>query len=663
MQIITAKHCGFCYGVKRAVSLALEQAEANGFADVYTLGPIIHNPQMVAELEGKGIHSVNDITMLKPDSTVIIRSHGVGPKIYEAASNAGLKVVDATCPHVKKAQQAAKDLCDRGYQVIVIGEAKHPEVQGIVAWTENKALTVETEVQAAEVLAQAKIGIVAQTTFCEADFLKLTAMLKEKATEVSVQNTICSATAKRQQAAAELADQVDVMFVVGGKNSANTAHLVDICNRHGKRTLHIETAAEIDLKQFKGNEIIGITAGASTPDRIIEEVVETMQNFSEMLDDHLQEKTTIEVGAIITGKIVAIRESDVFVDVGFKGEGVIELSELAYPTPEKPGDVVSVGEEVRLLVLSDGSGDGNIRLSRKRIQEKLAWETVLAAQENNETLQAQVTGVVKGGLRVAVNGLSAFIPASHLALNSVEDLNVYAGQILPVFILEVSAEERKLVLSHKAYLRQQQEEQAEITLAALVPGSDVSGVVRRLADFGAFVDLGGIDGLIHISDLSWQRVKSPAEVLNVGDAVKVRILKVDHEKKRISLSLKDLQPDPWLQAAAKLKAGMIVEVTVTRLAKFGAFVKVVEGVEGLIRLAELSEKTLHAADEAVTVGQSFPAKILEIEAGTKRLTLSITQIKLDAQRAEYESYISEQKTETLTLGDKFAHLFSQLEKK
>ncbi len=663
MKIIRAKHCGFCYGVKRAVALALEQVEANGLADVYTLGPIIHNPQMVAELENKGIQAIDDISVLNPGSTLIIRSHGVGPKIYEEAAAKGLKVIDATCPHVKKAQQAAKEFCDQGCQVIVVGESRHPEVKGIVAWAENKALTVETAAQAREIPSQSKIGIVAQTTFSEEDFLELTALLKEKAPEVSVRNTICSATANRQKAAAELAGQVDVMLVVGGKNSANTAHLVDICRRHGARTLHVETAAEIELKQFKGNETVGITAGASTPDRIIEEVVETMQNFSEMLEEHLQEKTDIEVGSIINGKIVAIRESDVFVDIGFKGEAIIELSELAYPTPEKPGDVVNVGEEISLLVLSDGSGDGSIRLSRKRIQEKLAWETVIAAKENDQTLQAQVTGVVKGGLRVAVSGLSAFIPASHAALSSVEDLNVYLGQTLPVFILEVSPEDRKLVLSHKAYLRQQQEEQAKKTLAALVPGSDVSGVVRRLADFGAFVNLGGIDGLIHISDLSWQRVKTPSEVLNVGDAVKVRILKVDLEKKRISLSLKDLQPDPWLEAASKFKAGMIVDVTVTRLAKFGAFVKVAEGVEGLIRLAELSEKTLHAADEAVTVGQSFPAKILEIDAGSKRLTLSITQIKLDAQRAEYESYISGQKTETLTLGDKFADLFNQLEKK
>ncbi|WP_346354205.1 bifunctional 4-hydroxy-3-methylbut-2-enyl diphosphate reductase/30S ribosomal protein S1 [Azotosporobacter soli] len=663
MQILTAKHCGFCYGVKRAVSLALDQAAQTPGSTVYTLGPIIHNPQVVSNLHANGIIAVDDIDQIPSGSTVIIRSHGVGPQIYKAAEIRGLKVVDATCPHVKKAQQAAKELFDSGCQVIVIGEAKHPEVKGIVAWTDNQALTVENAAEAEDVALFSRIGLVAQTTFSEQAFAELTAILQNKTPELVVKKTICTATEQRQQAAAELAQIVDVMLVIGGKNSANTAHLVEICAQYATRTLHIETAEELKFSELKGKDRIGITAGASTPDWIIEEVLERMQNFNEMLENHLQNVKSVEVGSLLRGKVVAIRETDVFVDIGFKGEAVIELSELAYPTPERPEQIVQLGEELSLLVLSDGSSDGSIKLSRKRIQERLAWEEILAAQENHLPLEAHVTEAVKGGVRVAVNGVSGFIPASHVALGSVSDLNTYVGQTLTVFVIEAFESSKKLVLSHKTHLRQQQELQAQKTLQSLTVGSDVTGTVRRLADFGAFVDLGGIDGLIHISDLAWQRVKSPSEVLNEGDNVKVRILKVDLESKRISLSLKDLQPDPWLASAAALKAGMIVDVTVTRLAKFGAFVKVLDGVEGLIRLAELSEKTIHTADEAVTLGQTFPAKILEIEPATKRLTLSVTQIKLDAERAEYQDYLTEQQSDVPTLGDKFAHLFSQLEKK
>lgn len=654
MKILTAEHRGFCYGVKRAVALAQEQG--NGPQTVHTLGPIIHNPQMVERLAAQGIGVAKQLSDIQ-DGTVIIRSHGVGPAVYQEAAARQLSVVDATCPHVKKAQEAAQELKQAGYTVVVIGEKNHPEVKSIVEWAGPDTFVIETMAEAQALPSMERLGIVVQTTFSGTLFEELVTRLREKSPEVVVKRTICTATEQRQQAAIALAEQVDVMIVIGGRNSANTSRLAELCAQTGARVYHIETAAELSYSQFVNTQTVGITAGASTPEWLIEEVFEKMQEFNELLNQELQ---TVENGQLIEGKVISIRDAEVYVDIGYKAEGVITLAELAFPVPESAHGVITVGDTIAVYVLQAETTDGHVQLSKVRADQALAWEKLIKAQQEQTTVQAQVLAAVKGGVRVAVCGISGFIPASQLALHFVEDLTSFVGQTLEVLPIEVETEKARVILSRRLVLQAERERQEKLVYASLQVGEIRQGTVQRLVNFGAFVDIGGVEGLVHISDLSWERVKHPSEVVKEGDKVEVIILKVDAEQKRLSLSLKQVQRDPWLTEAEGLKTNTIVTGTITKLSKFGAFVALTPHIEGLVHLSELSERRVHSPEEVVSVGQEVKVKILQIDTAHKRIALSITQVQQDAERAEYQAYLQQHNADSrVTLGDKLGHLFKR----
>ncbi|WP_018704331.1 bifunctional 4-hydroxy-3-methylbut-2-enyl diphosphate reductase/30S ribosomal protein S1 [Anaeromusa acidaminophila] len=649
MKIITAEHCGFCYGVRRAVELAEKCKDTSG--PVATLGPIIHNPQVVERLQKQGVGvaaSLNEFSM----GTVVIRSHGVGPSVYQEAESKGLTVVDATCPHVQKAQQAAARFFHEGRQVIIIGEHRHPEVQSILEWAQRQAKVVENKEEAESLPEYEKIGVVSQTTFATDLFTELVAIVSAKSTDAVVDRTICAATEQRQQAALQLAAQAQVIIVVGGKNSANTNRLADLCTRAGTKVYHIETAEELQPAWFIDVETAGVTAGASTPDWIIEEVCRKMQDFNEML---AQTAEKIERGMVIKGTVVGIRRDEVFVDIGYKAEGVIPLKELAYPAPDQASDVVKDGEEIDVYVLNADNEDGQVLLSKRRADEQVAWNRLEEAMEQKSPLQVTVTAEVKGGLSVAVFGIRGFIPASHIDLRFVGNLSEYIGQTIQVVPIEIERGKKRIVLSRKMILENERKQKEEEIYGSIEPNQVVHGVVRRLTDFGAFVDIGGVDGLIHISDLSWHHVKSPQEVVQVGDEVDVLVLKVDAAAKRISLSLKQTQRDPWMDAVEELQEGMLVKGVVTKLMPFGAFVKIHGDIEGLVHISEMAEQRVNKPEEVVSIGQEVVVKVIRVEKEQKRIGLSISQAQQETERAEFSSFIDTQaEPAQATIGERLA---------
>jgi 4-hydroxy-3-methylbut-2-enyl diphosphate reductase len=411
------------------------------------------------------------------------------------------------------------------------------------------------------------------------------------------------------------------------------------------------------VEDFSGVQTVGITAGASTPDWLIEEVYQKMQEFNQLLDN---EVIKLEQGSIVKGKIVGIRKDEVFVDIGYKGEGSISLAELAYPAPENAAEVVSEGQIIDVLVLDLESNDG-IKLSKVKADAIVAWDVLEEALENKKQVEAKVLEVVNGGLKVSVLGIHGFVPASQVELRFVEDLSPFKGQTLTFQPIEVDRIKKRVILSRKVILQEQRRILEEETFSKLAVGQIVSGTVRRIVDFGAFIDIGGIDGLVHISDLSWHRVKSPQEIVALGDQVKVLILKIDNEAKKISLSLKEVGRDPWLDLIEQYSVGAIVKGKVTKITKFGAFIELVPGIEGLVHMSELSDERVNKVEDVVAVGQEVTVKILEISKENKRISLSINKAQQDAERVEYQSYLDKQEGTGSTIGDKLGHLFKKFE--
>lgn len=699
LDILLADEAGFCFGVKRAVEKALKAAEAaTADSPVYTLGPIIHNPQVVSKLEEMGVMVANSLSDIEK-GTVIIRSHGVPPKIIDEAQRKGLKVIDTTCPFVKKAQKYAKRLIDEGYQTIIYGDREHPEVEGILGAADGNAIIVSNLEELGKIELKSKIGFVAQTTSSPLSYKELIASVIEDVKILKVYNTICNTTENHQQSAVALAEKVDVMFVIGGLNSANTKGLVDICRRTRTPTYHIETAADIDKQWLKDKKKIGITAGASTPEWLIKEVIEVMSEEkkdlqieeiieeegvnneaedtvieeveaavedneentaddteenadetiktveetgdneikldepedvdtikNEQIDYSNNEIADLKKGQIVTGTVSQIEADGVYVDVNYKTDGFIPLRELSHKNITDPAEVVELNEEIDVVILTLEDDEGNMILSKKRADYEKAWETIMDAYENNKVIEAEVTKVVKGGLVVDV-GLRGFIPASHVAIGYVENLDEYLGKTLRLKAIEVERDKNNVVLSAKEVLEEEKAELKKKTLEKLEEGQVIKGVITKLVDFGAFVDLGGIEGLLHISEMSWGRIDHPTDIFEEGQEIEVKVLGFNKEEERISLGYKQLLPDPWQQFLDKHYVGEIVTGTVTKLVDFGAFVEIEKGVEGLIHISQLSYRHVKTADEVVSVGEEVTVKIININEEQKRVGLSIKELE------------------------------------
>lgn len=653
-NIRVAESAGFCFGVKRAIEMAYEAIGVE--PKLYSYGQLIHNKTVTDDLASKGLEIVESLDGLT-EGTLLIRSHGVGKALYDEAEAKGLRILDGTCPFVKKIHNIVHEKLAEGMGIIIVGDGTHPEVIGINGWCENAAVILEDEEAAKtkEIPEKEKYAVVVQTTFRQAKFDKILEILQDRGVNMEVHNTICSATEKRQTEAEELSKTVDKMIVIGGKNSSNTQKLVEICAKNCGNTVHIETICDLVLNNFGKDDKIGITAGASTPPAIIKEVVVTMsealenavQNlggseeatFEQMLEESL---VTLHTGDVVKGTVIQVVNEEVSVNLGFKSDGIIARGEFSSDPTVIPSKTVQPGDEIEVFVVRVNDGDGNVMLSRKRIEAQKGIEEIEAAYNDKAVVTGTVTNVVKGGLIAVVNGVNVFIPSSQVSNRFIEDLSVFNGQELEFNIIEVDRVKRRFIGGRKALVEQEIAAKRAALFETIQAGSRVNGTVSRLTDFGAFVDLGGVDGLIHISEMSWGRISNPKEVLKEGQEVEVFVLDVDKEKGKISLSLKDADKNPWKLAAEKYAVGSIVEGKVVRMVPFGAFVELEPGVDGLVHISQIANKHVVKPEDELKVGEIINVKVLEVNPEQKKISLSKRQADAPVEEAPAEEAATEE---------------------
>ena len=627
--MVLASHAGFCFGVRRAVGTAEKAAPA------VTLGPIIHSPQVVERLRRMGIVPVDALEEIPDGVRAVIRSHGVDRATYDALARKGCEVVDATCPFVARIHDMAREASRAGIPLVVVGEAEHPEVRGILGWTDGEKYAVLSREDVERLPHLSKALVVSQTTMVEEKFRELCSALAGKIDRPDVRATICPATRDRQNECVEIARKADVMIVIGGRESSNSRKLYRLAARFCPRTFFIESAAELSGVCAAPSDVIGITAGASTPDCIIKEVVARMNDIEkkapieETQDPSVMsmedvDKTLVQLrpGQIVTGQVVQISDDEVCVNVGYKADGLVKKSDLSSTD-------VKIGDEIEVEVVKVNDGEGNVLLSQKNIINRKAWEDICAKEEAGEFVEGIGKEAVKGGLLADVEGVRTFIPASQLSLRYVEKIDEFVGQPMKLKIIEIDKAKKRIVASRKAVLMAEEAEKKKHIWETLEVGSIVKGTVRRLADFGAFVDIGGVDGLVHVTDLSWGRVKHPSDVVSVGQEIDVKILNVDPERERISLSYKQTQPRPWTVAGEKYPVGSIVEGKVVRITTFGAFVELEPGLDGLVHISQCALTRIAKVEDAVNVGDIVRVKVLDVNTEAKRISLSIREVLED----------------------------------
>lgn len=643
-NITIAKTAGFCFGVQRAVDMVIKEIESG--ERVCTLGPLIHNTQFVNELEQKGVTVINTPEDNIDGRKVIIRSHGVPAVIYKKLDEMNISYTDATCPFVAKIHQIA-NLVGKDELLVIIGDRDHPEVQGIMGHCKGEVTVVSSSEELLNYtdqyfLSKKTVYVVAQTTFQKNEWKKCSKIAKKVCTKAKIFDTICNATSLRQQEAAKLASSSDVMLVIGGRHSSNTVKLAGIC-RQFCRTIAIETANELESGDFEGKFSIGITAGASTPARIIKEVHETM---SEILENQNQEELSFEEmlnqfckstynGEKVTGVVTSIEPNMISVDIGTKHAGYVPLNELTDDPTAKPEDIVNKGDELELLVVRVNDVEGTVMLSKKRLDAQAGFEKVMSAVDSDEVLDGIVTEVIKGGVLALTNGVKVFIPASQATMSRGEALESLLKKPVKFKILEVNRQRRRAVGSIRAVLRELRKEMEEKFWADVEIGKKYNGTVKSLTDYGAFVDLGGVDGMVHISELSWGKIKHPSQIVKIGDEIEVYVKDIDTEKKKISLGYKKDEDNPWTILANNYVVGQNAKVKIVSLTAFGAFAELIPGVDGLIHISQIAREHVGKPADVLTVGQEVEVKITELDFDRHRISLSIKAI-LEENASEEE---------------------------
>ena len=630
MEVIVAKTAGFCFGVKRAVEKVYSQCGLG--KQIYTYGPIIHNEEVVKDLESKGVKVINTEEELKSlkQGTVIIRSHGVGRRVYEILEENGLEVVDATCPFVKKIHKIVSEQSEEGRRVIIIGDEAHPEVQGIKGWGNLETAVVENEEEFDNLAISIddKLCIVAQTTFNYKKFQDLVENFLKKGYDILVLNTICNATQERQVEAKQVASLVDAMIVIGGKHSSNTQKLYEICNKECKNTYYIQTLGDLDPERVSSVRSVGITAGASTPNNIIEEVHILMSelSFEQMLEESLK---TIRTGEIVTGKVIDVKEDEIVLNIGYKSDGIITRNEYTNDSSLDLTTVLSVGDELEAKVVKVNDGEGQVSLSYKRLAADRGNKKLEEAYNNHEVLTAKVAQVLDGGLSVIIDEARIFIPASLVSDSYERDLSKYAGQEIEFVISEFNPKRRRVIGDRKQLMVAKKAAAQKELFEKISVGMTVEGVVKNVTDFGAFIDLGGADGLLHISEMSWGRVENPKKVFKAGDQVKVLIKDINGDK--IALSLKFPEENPWVTAAQNYAVGNVVTGRVARMTDFGAFVELEPGVDALLHVSQISREHVEKPSDVLKVGQEITARVVDFNEADRKISLSVKALEMDAE--------------------------------
>ena len=646
-QVLLADSAGFCYGVQRAVDLAQKTAAETG--GCWMLGDLIHNSFVVEDLSRRGIRKTADSNTLKAGDTVVIRSHGELKSVLDDLEQQGIHCVNATCPNVMRIQKLVAQAETEGRQPIIIGESHHPEVVGIASWCRHPLIfegpdAVKMWLDEEPENRKKPVTVVAQTTCIRELFETSWKILKKECTNVKIFDTICNATHKRQSEAAEIAAKVDVMVVVGDRKSANTKHLTEICMMRCPRVLQIENADELSPDFFDGCSVAGLTAGASTPAGIIKEVYATMseeikvaegmdESFEELLNQSFK---TLNTGEKVTGIVTAITPTEVQVDVGAKQSAYIKLSELTDDPSAKPEDIVKIGDEIETYFVRVNEGVGYAELSKKRLDAVKVWENIETAVEEKTVLEGTVTEENKGGIVVSVKGVRVFVPASQSGMRRGADLSVMKGQKVQLRITEVNRARRRVVGSIRSVSDEARKAAQEAVWSTIEEGKHYTGTVKSMTSYGVFVDIGGVDGMVHISELSWSRIKTPAEVCKVGDTMDVYVISFDPEKRKISLGCKDHSVDPWSTFMNKYGVGDVAEVRIVKLMTFGAFAEVVPGVDGLIHISQIADRRIEKPEDVLSEGQTVEAKITAIDEEKKKISLSIRALLAPAAEEEAE---------------------------
>ena len=627
MKILLAKTAGFCFGVNRAVEMTYQLVD--GGHKVATLGPLIHNPQAVAEMEKRGVLVAESPAGLPPGYEVVIRSHGVPRSVYDELSERGICWHDATCPFVKKIQNIALRAEKEGATLLVAGDAAHPEVQGIVGHTSGEVY-VFSDLAGLKAWAgpkdpQKPLFVVAQTTFQVSKWQECSEFLKKAYTNAEIFDTICNATWARQQEAEDLSQKCDILVVIGGHHSSNTQKLVEVAAKH-TRAVTVETASELQPEWFADVKTAGVTAGASTPSSIIEEVLNSMSeeindsmSFEEMLN--ASEEKRVHAGSIVKGIVTSISANEIQVDIGAKQTGFVKLSELSDDSSAKVEDLVKVGDELDLIVEKVMDQDGVIQLSRKKLASRKGMEEIAKAAESGEVVEGDVTEFNKGGVVVNVKGVKVFVPRSQATMRRDEDYTALVGQHVQLVVTECSG--RKIVGSINKVTAEENKLRREEFWANVEVGKTYTGVVKSLTSYGAFVDIGGVDGMVHVSELSWNRIKNPAEVVKVGDEIDVYVISFDTTKHKISLGYKTAEMNPWNQFMNNYKVGDVVTAKVVKLMTFGAFAEIIPGVDGLIHISQIADRRIGKPEDVLSEGQEVQVKITDVDAENKRISLSI----------------------------------------
>ncbi|WP_440448337.1 bifunctional 4-hydroxy-3-methylbut-2-enyl diphosphate reductase/30S ribosomal protein S1 [Ruminococcus sp.] len=651
MSITVAKSAGFCFGVNRAINIVNNLLDKN--VKVSTLGPIIHNMEVVNELESRGCKAVSSIDEVENGATLVIRSHGVPKYVIDKLVENGVKYEDATCPFVKKIHNIVANPDNKDGIVLIAGNSVHPEVEGIIGHCSTECHTFKNSEEIDEIHSNIlktnnkQVFVVAQTTFDTKEWKKCVKKIKKLCTNAKIFDTICNATSVRQTEADLLAAQSDFMVVIGDRHSSNTGKLFDICKRQCDNTVLIETADELNANQVSVAEKIGVTAGASTPARIIKEVLDTMseiksgvtngeESFEALLEESLKNLNTNER---VMGTVLSIAPNEVQVDVGRKQTGFIPANELSNDPNAKPEDIVKVGDKIELLIMKTNDQEGTIMLSKRRVDAAKGWEILESKVESQEVLTGKVTEAVKGGVIVIYNDVRVFIPASQATATRDESLEDLVGKEVQFRLIEVSQRGRRkrAIGSIRSVLKEQRAAQREEFWKNCEIGKKYTGVVKSLTSYGAFVDLGGVFGMIHISELSWTHIKHPSEVVNVGDTVEVYVKDINEETKKISLGFKNADENPWEILKNQYPEGTVVKATIVGLTSFGAFANIIPGIDGLIHISQIANKRIEKPADVLSVGETVEAKITAIDFDKKRVSLSMRALLPEDEQAPAEA--------------------------
>ena len=630
MKIIVAKNSGFCNGVRRSVDLANKTSGKN--IKSYTLGPLVHNPTQVNMLEEKGVGVIDEKEALNlKNSQIVIRSHGVSEKLKDDLRKNSNDVIDATCPVLINIYKKIKEKENEGYTIIIIGDKDHPEIKAMASYV-NNGIIIKNETEAKNITNMSKLYVVSQTTNRIDFFENIAHELEKTNDDVVIENTICNATRLRQEACKSLSKEVDCMIVVGGFNSSNTNKLYQIAQKYCKNVKRIETVKDLPLQKLSNFNIIGVIAGASTPDQVIEEVVNRMDDLTneELMNSIEDSMKKIYPRDVINGTIIDVKDDEVFVDIQYRADGIVKLDEMSEEQRENPKDHFEIGQEVEVYVIKIDDGEGNVALSTRRVEGMKNWKTLREAFENEQTVEGEISGANKGGLTARVMGINGFVPASQIAPYFVKNFKKFVGEHWDLKIISIDERKNRLVLSRKDIVEEKLDEQWD----ELEEGQVITGKVARLTDFGAFVEIGSLDGLLHVSDISWTRVEHPRDVLNIGDDIEVKILKLNKEKNRISLGRKQLLEKPFAEFANEHEVGDVITGKVVNLLDFGAFVEVSEGVEGLIHVSEISWDHVEKPSDELNVGDEVEVKILSIDPEEEKIGLSIKALKEAPERSE-----------------------------